>query len=43
LKKGRQSSSNLALVIVNEKSWDSASESTSIEVCAEAERILLAF
>jgi len=38
-----QSSSNLALVIVSEKSSLSASESTSMVVCADEERILLAF
>jgi len=35
--------SNLALVIVIEKSSDSAKESTSIVVWADEERILLAF
>lgn len=35
--------SNLALVIVNEKSSDSAKESTSMVVWAEDERILFAF
>ena len=38
-----QSYSNLALVIVIEKSSDSAKESTSIDVWAEDDRILLAF
>ena len=38
-----QSSSNLALVIVIEKSYDSASESTYIEVWADDDKILFAF
>ena len=38
-----QSSSNLALVMVREKSSDSASESTSMVVWAEEDKILLAF
>lgn len=35
--------SNLALVMVIEKSYDSANESTSMVVWADEERILLAF
>jgi len=39
----RHNSSNLALVMVSEKSSDSANESTSMVVWADEERILFAF